>query len=126
MKFTLHNADTLYSIEAYSSDGIRIRGEHYKDSLIIAPDQLLDSWHCPQMEALSVGLLEPVWVLNDIELLILGTGAQQRFPADEIYRQFQQHKIPLEVMDSSAACRTYNVLASEGRYIAAAILPLSA
>jgi uncharacterized protein len=58
------------------------------------------------------------------EIVILGTGASQRFPRPELSRALAASGVGVEVMDSRAACRTYNVLATEGRRVAAAILPI--
>lgn len=56
------------------------------------------------------------------EVVIVGTGARQRFPAPQLLRPLIEAGIGFEVMDLAAACRTYNILASEGRAVAAALL----
>jgi uncharacterized protein len=56
------------------------------------------------------------------EVVILGTGAKQRFPALELRRSLAASGAGVEIMDTPAACRTYNILASEGRAVIAAIL----
>jgi uncharacterized protein len=57
------------------------------------------------------------------EIVILGTGAKQRFPGPELGRALAASGAGVEVMDTRAACRTYNILASEGRKVVAAIVP---
>jgi uncharacterized protein len=56
------------------------------------------------------------------EVVVLGTGAAQRFPPPELARALAATGVGVEVMDTRAACRTYNILASEGRKVAAAVL----
>ena len=56
------------------------------------------------------------------EVVVLGTGSAQRFPAKELARALAATGVGVEVMDTRAACRTYNILASEGRKVAAAVL----
>ena len=56
------------------------------------------------------------------EIILLGTGSRLRFPPAPLLRLFLAARIGLEVMDLQAACRTYNILAAEGRNVAAALL----
>ena len=56
------------------------------------------------------------------ELFILGTGARQHFPKPEVLKPLIEARIGFEIMDSQAACRTYNILMGEGRQVLAAIL----
>ena len=65
--------------------------------------------------------LEPLLGLAP-EVVLLGTGARQHFPDAQVLRILHQQRIGVEVMDTSAACRTYNVLVTEGRSVAAALI----
>jgi uncharacterized protein len=56
------------------------------------------------------------------EIVLLGTGARQRFPHPRLYRVLTAERIGVEVMDSAAAARTYNIIAAEGRRVAAALI----
>ena len=58
------------------------------------------------------------------EVVLLGTGARQAFPPSELLRPFAEGRLGLEVMDTAAACRTFNVLAAEGRKVVAGLLPI--
>ena len=73
------------------------------------------------MDSLSSEGLEKLKNLGT-EIILLGTGKTLRFPPREVLKSFFQAGIGLEVMDTQAACRTYNILAGEGRYIAAALI----
>ena len=55
-------------------------------------------------------------------IVLLGTGSRQRFPAAALLRPLIQRRVGIEVMDSYAACRTYNILMAEGRDVAAALI----
>ncbi|HXR59504.1 MAG TPA: MTH938/NDUFAF3 family protein, partial [Burkholderiales bacterium] len=57
-----------------------------------------------------------------LEILLIGTGPTQRFPHPRLTRALMEKRIGVEVMDTQAACRTYNILIAEGRRVAAAIL----
>ena len=63
-------------------------------------------------------------ISHEPEVVLLGTGARQAFPAPELLRPFVERHLGLEVMDTAAACRTYNVLAAEGRAVVAGLLPI--
>jgi uncharacterized protein len=58
----------------------------------------------------------------DIELVILGTGKRQHFPKPQLLRLLYEERIGVESMDTAAACRTFNILAGEGRKVAAALI----
>jgi uncharacterized protein len=88
--------------------------------LIVAPDTLISPWAAPTFEALSFADFSPLLALNPT-LVVFGSGVRFRFPATPILVAFSQARIGFEVMDTAAACRTYNVLMSEGRNVAAAL-----
>ncbi|HEB57289.1 MAG TPA: hypothetical protein ENI98_13515 [Gammaproteobacteria bacterium] len=90
-------------------------------SFIITRGQLITDWPVSRFEDLTAASMEPLCQLEP-ELIILGTGAKLRFPDAEITRPVHEAGIGLEVMDTTAACRTFNVLSAEGRQVAAAII----
>jgi len=73
------------------------------------------------VDELTASDLEPVLALRP-EVLLLGSGPRQVFPAPELLAQLYAARIGFEVMDTGAACRTYNVLVGEGRAVAAALI----
>ena len=74
-------------------------------------------------DPLDVGCLEPALAeRGEMRVLILGTGGHQVFPASAVRRAFAEAGLALEPMDTGAACRTYNVLLSEGRPVGAALM----
>ncbi|EHR71323.1 hypothetical protein BurJ1DRAFT_2492 [Burkholderiales bacterium JOSHI_001] len=79
-------------------------------------------WAVPGFDSLSPEHFAPVLALKP-ELVIFGSGARQRFAHPRLVAALIAQRIGVESMDSAAACRTYNVLASEGRQVVAALLP---
>ncbi len=90
-------------------------------SFIITRGRLITDWPVSNFEELSAATMESVCRLEP-ELIILGTGSKLQFPTGEITRPIHEAGIGLEVMDTTAACRTFNVLSAEGRHVAAAVI----
>ncbi len=92
-----------------------------QESFILTARQLITDWQVDQLGDLSVTHLEEILALEP-ELVLLGTGANLRFPSAELMAPLHQASIGIEVMDTAAACRTFNILVGEGRHVAAALL----
>jgi uncharacterized protein len=90
--------------------------------LIVLAQQLISSWQPDSFDTLTDSHFIELAALG-AEIILLGTGARQRFPHPRLTRALREKRIGLEVMDTPAACRTYNILAGEGRSVAAALLP---
>ena len=90
-------------------------------SFIIAPKQLKENWPPQGLADLTKEHLQAVIELNP-ELVILGTGQRLEFPHHSLTEPMLAEGIGVEIMDSAAACRTYNVLMHEGREVVAAII----
>ncbi len=109
-------------IEAYGNKGFRFSGGRHEGSVLILPAQI-EAFAARSMAEVDLkSLARIVAERENIEILLLGTGEKQQFPTLEIRKYFIEQNIALEVMDSRAACRTYNILASEDRKVAAAII----
>ncbi len=116
------------AITGYGPDGIAIAGKWYGSSLLVGSNGLLLPWQVrdTQGQLAAVDLEE---VLNEAakalakpyELVVLGTGCRQIFPDSQWLSPFIARGLPLEVMSTPAACRTYNIVASEGRVVLAAL-----
>ena len=111
-------------IERYGENGFRIAGVIYHGSVLVFPDRTL-SWQVASAADVTQESLAPVVEHGGVQILLLGLGrAIGRVPA-ALRTALRDVGIALEPMDTGAACRTYNVLASEGRQLAAAlILPI--
>lgn len=117
----MHLTEITYSdakpIEGYGPGFFRINGQVLYGACIITPWGA-ETWADPEAPA-------PLLALKDsIDVIFLGTGAEIAHPPAALRRALEAAGIGLEVMASPAACRTYNVLLSEGRRIAVALLPV--
>jgi uncharacterized protein len=90
-------------------------------SFLLAPGRLVEDWPAVSAAQLDEAALAPILALEP-ELVLLGTGERQVFPPREWQVALLGRRIGLEVMANAAACRTYNLLAGEGRRVVAAML----
>jgi uncharacterized protein len=98
-----------------------VNGERYERSLIVMPDRIVADWDVPSLDSLTQHNIEALAVLKP-ELVLLGTGEILRFPDSRLLATLFSAAIGAETMDTRAACRTYNILAEEGRNVAAALI----
>ena len=115
------------AISGYGPGFIALNGHKINHPVIVMPSKIFDPWLLeslstpPSVELLRIDNFAPLLDLKP-ELVLFGSGATFRFPQRRIMAAFAEAKIGFEVMDTPAACRTYNVLMTEGRDIAAALL----
>jgi uncharacterized protein len=100
---------------------VRVGSDEHRESLVIAPDAIVKPWATEGFEALTEADFQRIRALSP-EIVLFGTGVRQRFPHPRLYRSLTDAGIGVEVMDSAAAARTYNIIAAEGRRVVAAIL----
>ncbi len=120
MKFTLSNVGASQSFSASGEGWVEINGARHTGSLILGNDRPPRDWNrtFEQLDAQDFAQLLD-W---QPEIVVFGSGRLFRFPHPGLTRALPEARIGLEVMDTRAACRTFNVLASEGRRVVAAIL----
>ena len=106
---------------AYGEGYVTVNHERYEGNLIVLPESIVSHWSTATVATLGEADMNKLLEL-DTEIVLLGTGNRLRFPAGSLLRPFAPAGIGLEVMDLQAACRTYNILAAEGRKVAAALL----
>lgn len=121
MKLSLDNSEKQYRIDAYTLYSIRAGGQEYKDSLIITPEKIISHWQPAPVKELLLKDMEQVMALG-LQVLLLGTGRTLQFPPQPLLAALAAEGIGLEVMDTAAACRTFNILAAEGRRVGAALM----
>ena len=121
MRFAPTNHRDGYSIQSYAPGQVVINGVAYEHSLILLPEQIFPGWGPSSAPDLAVDHFEALAKM-DPEIVLLGTGRHQHFPSPKLYRCLVEKSIGLEIMDTAAACRTYNILVSESRRVAAALL----
>lgn len=105
----------------YGAGYVVVNKTRYEQSLIVLPDRLIENWDAKTFEQLTAEHFEFVLSLQP-EMVLFGTGATLRFPHPTLTRTLIESHIGVEVMDTAAACRTYNILTAEGRRVAAALL----
>ncbi len=126
MKISLDdNSDQNNRIASYDTGLFLINGETYTHSIIITRNTLVEHWPPITLEDLATQHIEQLINL-DPEIIILGTGKQQLFPSVEILAPVYDAGMGLEIMDTGAACRSFNLLASEGRKVAAGLILIRA
>ncbi len=121
MKFAQDSQDEGYVITAYNDDGISINGKAFSKSLIITPTKLDEEWDVEAIDLLQAEHTEQILNFKP-ELIIIGTGNKLIFPPVEIYSNIIKQGIGVDYMDTQAACRTYNILMSEGRGVVAGLI----
>jgi uncharacterized protein len=104
----------------YGAGYVTVNNVRYERSVVVSP-QSVSEWPVGAFEGLTAADFAFIAALK-VEIVIFGTGAVQRFPRPELSRALAATGAGVEVMDSKAACRTYNILAAEGRKVAAAVL----
>ena len=111
-------------VQGFTARGFSISGQSY-DSALLTPERV-DEWAPPPIAELTIGHLEPILQADQLpEFLILGTGRTMAFPPRSLVDALEARGIGLEAMDSRAAARTWGMLRGEGRWIAAALMPLA-
>ncbi len=121
MKFNLDQPATINVVRAYAPGVLRIGERAFSRSLIVTAATIIEGWRPLSMEELQAADLEPLLELRP-EVLLIGSGARQKFPERATLAALYAARIGFEIMDTGAACRTYNVLAAEGRNVAAALI----
>jgi len=121
VKLHIPNTAGLNLFTAYGEDYAAVNHEKYTKNLILLPESIIHEWTEATLDTLSEADMQVLLGLGT-EIILLGTGKRLRFPPGALLRPFAPARIGLEVMDLQAACRTYNILAAEGRKVAAALL----
>ena len=120
MKFHLQTP-VANVIAALGNDWIRIGETEYRQNLVVTPDAVLTDWAPGGFAALTEQDFAELLV-HKPELVLLGTGATQRFPHPRLLQALSQARIGVDAMDTRAACRTFNILVAEDRRVVAALI----
>ena len=109
-------------IEAYGGGGFRVSGRKWDGSVLIVPEQTV-AWPVAKMDDVRIENLQPILDTEPaIEVLLLGCGVEMAAIDDALRQKVREGGAVVELMDTGAACRTFNVLAGESRRIAAALI----
>lgn len=121
MKLHLTTAENQNLITGYSEDFIEINKKRYAQNLIVLANQIILDWDVSSFAELTPAHFDQIVTIHP-EVLLLGTGTKHQFLHPKITQGLTVNNIPVECMTTAAACRTYNILMSEGRNVAAALL----
>jgi uncharacterized protein len=113
-------------VESYGEGRFRISGRIFEGSVIVFPDRAVD-WPARDAAGVTLESLSEVAAAGEagtVDLLLIGCGPHAALIAAELRRLLRKSGIVTEAMDTGAACRTYNVLAAEGRRVAAALIAI--
>lgn len=115
-----HNAGLL----TFSSHGlgyVSVNGTRYEGSVLVSGKQAEADWAPNGFDGLDADQFEKL-ASTGAEIVLFGSGERQRFPRPELLKPLIARGIGLEVMDTKAACRTYNILVAEGRHVACGVI----
>jgi uncharacterized protein len=121
MRFTQDSSSPPHLVRAYAAGELRIGEEIHRATVMVGPSSVMTLPEVREMKDLES--LDPARILAlDPELVLLGTGRRQIFPAASWRAKFLGAGIGFEVMDTGAACRTFNVLVAEQRRVVALLM----
>ena len=110
-----------YRISSYGSRSVTVNETVFEQSLVLTAEEIHCPWQVNSLDQLSEETLAPV-LDSQPAVVLLGTGDRQRFPESKLFALFGERGIGLEVMDTGALCRTFNILVAEDRAVTAAII----
>ncbi len=121
MKLHLDHPDNVNAITGYGAGYVQVNQTRHEGSLIVMPSRLIEGWRPRGFADLQAADFAELAALQ-VEIVLLGTGEQLRFPHPKLTAALLERRIGIESMSTAAACRTYNILMGEGRSVAAALL----
>jgi uncharacterized protein len=124
MEFNLEIPHDHFFIRSIGEQGIRINDDFYTRPFIISGQRIVPEWPVTSVDDIDESSLEEIFRL-DPEVVLIGTGETQVFLPPATQTHFFRRNIGFEVMKTDAACRTFNVLAGEGRHVVAALIPVT-
>lgn len=121
MQLTEHRYEQQFFLRHADAQSVTVIDRVLRRSLLVSATRIVEDFPVRQPDQLDGTAVESILTLQP-EVVLLGTGARAVFPPQAVLAQFLKRGIGLETMDSSAAARTFNVLAGEGRNVVAVFL----
>ena len=121
MKFHLEQSTGKNAFTGYGEGYVAVNGKRHEASLVVGADRLITDWPARSIDALTADHLAAI-VQMAPEIVLIGTGPRFVFPEAARLAPLYNAGIGVEVMDTPAACRTYNILMGEGRNVVAALI----
>jgi uncharacterized protein len=120
VKFHLQTQDA-HLVTGLGDDWIRVGATDYRVNCVLTPDGVIEGFAPGGFDTLTEADFAAL-LAQQPEIVLLGTGGTQRFPHPRLSAPLAAARVGLEVMDTRAACRTYNILLGEGRRVVAALI----
>ena len=121
MKIEPEQAEGRNLFTGYGAGYVEVNRTRYSASLVVAADRVVTDWPLANVNEIGADHFAAILDLKP-EILLLGTGATFVFPEPARLAPLRNARIGVEVMDTMAACRTYNILLGEGRNVVAALI----
>jgi uncharacterized protein len=121
MKLHTSNTDKYQTVTGYDASGVEINATRFEYSVLVMPETPPRAWDVTSFDDLTAAHFERI-AADKPDVVVLGTGARQRFVHPRLIASLSDQRIGVESMDSHAACRTYNILMGEGRKVTLALI----
>jgi uncharacterized protein len=121
LKIERDEATGRNTFTGYGAGYVEVNRARHTQSLVVGGDRIVADWPARTIEALSADHMAAIVELAP-EIVLIGTGDAFRFPEPQLLAPLYKAGIGVEVMDTPAACRTYNILLGEGRNVVAALI----
>ncbi len=121
MKFERDDSQGRNTFTGYGEGYVMVNARRHSASLVVSGDRIVTDWPATSVESLTADHLAAIIELKP-EVVLLGTGPVFQLAEPRVLAPLYKAQIGVEVMDTRAACRTYNILLGEGRQVAAALL----
>lgn len=125
MKIHLESGAGQYAIRRYAPGEVTVNETTFTASMIVTPKRLISDWPPGNFDDLAASHIEMLARLEP-EVVLIGTGLRLRFPLPGLFESLMRARIGYEIMDTGAACRTYNILMGERRRVVAGLLMIEA
>ncbi|MBU3657109.1 MAG: hypothetical protein FGM35_03630 [Rhodocyclaceae bacterium] len=121
MKLHLAQNAGLLTFSSHGPGYVSVNGTRYEGSVLVCGRDIVTDWAPNGFDGLDAAQFERLGNMG-AEIVLFGSGDRQRFPRPELLKALIEKGIGLEVMDTKAACRTYNILVAEGRHVACGVI----
>lgn len=121
MELHLTQSDRNHLITGYGDGYIEVNKKRYNQQVVVTAEELALDWTATDFDSLTSEHFVKLLALKP-EVVLFGTGRSHRFIHPKLMSSLTDQNIAVECMSTDAACRTYNILMSEGRNVAAALL----
>lgn len=121
MKFHLDQTGGRNAFTGYGEGYVAVNGTRHHESLVVGAERVITEWPARSIQSLTADHFAAIIEMRP-EIVLLGTGTRLAFPEPAMLAPLYKAGIGVEVMDTPAACRTFNILAGEGRNVVAALI----